>query len=57
MNEGSYTDPELLQVVADAMSMLHLLSADLSPHPIRLVEQWSVIKHGPHAARTRKKTV
>lgn len=54
VNEGRYSDPERLKVMADAMAVLPLPSADLSPHPIRLIKQ--VVSHTPRASRTRKRT-
>jgi len=54
MNEGRYTDPALLQVMADAMSVLPLPTAELSPHPIELIPQ--VIEHKPRPSRKKRQT-
>lgn len=54
MNEGRYTDPALLQVMADAMSVLPLPTPELSPHPIELIPQ--VIEHKPRPSRKKRQT-
>lgn len=54
MNEGRYTDPALLQVMADAMSVLPLPTAELSPQPINLIPQ--VIEHRPRPSRKRRQS-
>lgn len=53
MNEGRYTDPARLQVMAQALSVLPLPTAGLSPHPIRLIEQ--VVNHEARPRRPRKR--
>ncbi|MDH4442659.1 MAG: site-specific integrase [Rhizobium sp.] len=53
MNEGRYTDPAQLQVMADAMSVLPLPTVELLPQPINLIPQ--VIEHKPRPSRKKKR--
>lgn len=52
VNEGRYTDPARLRVMADALSTLPLPTAHLEAHPIRPIE--SVLTHSSRPARTKK---
>lgn len=52
MNEGRYTDPARLKVMARALSVLPLPSANLSRHPIRLIGQ--VVNHEARPGRSKK---
>ncbi|MFA7413293.1 MAG: site-specific integrase [Rhizobium sp.] len=55
MNEGRYTDPAQLQVMAEAMAVLPTPSAELAVHPIRLIEQ--VVTHRGRPSRARRQAV
>ena len=54
MNEGRYTDPARLRVMARALSVLPLPSANLSRHPIRLIGQ--VVNHEARPGRSKSRT-
>ncbi|CUX29335.1 MULTISPECIES: site-specific integrase [Rhizobium/Agrobacterium group] len=52
VNEGRYTNPARLRVMADALSTLPLPTAHLKARPIHLTE--SVLTHASRPARARK---
>ncbi|WPE22623.1 site-specific integrase [Shinella zoogloeoides] len=52
VNEGRYTDPARLRVMAQALSVVPVPSAKLLPHPIRLIKQ--VVNHEKRLGRSKK---